>query len=251
MCTLALYFQQFSEYPLVVAANRDEQFGRPSGPPQVLMDEPRIFGGKDLLAGGTWLGVNRHGLLVGILNRRSEVNREGAGIKSRGTLCLEVLKASAPDKAIAILRREKAAAYRPFNLLFADTTKAVVAFNTERDIDCVTLDKGLHVLGNVAVYDPPTGKASGAHGLFSKAVDHMNQGDRSSFVGSFKGILSNHRVHGDRGSRDAICVHAEGYGTVSSTIILYGKDEGQFHYYHAAGAPCRTDYVKVPLIQVL
>ena len=250
MCTLAIYFQQFSEYPVVVAANRDEHFDRPSGPPQVLVDEARIFGGKDLLAGGTWLGVNGHGMLVGIVNRRSEEIREGVETKSRGLLCLEVLRASGPEKAVAMLRREKAMAYRPFNLLFANAIKAVVAFNTEKEIVCVTLDHGLHVLSNTSIYDPPAGKASGAHGLFTEAVDHIDQSDQSSFIGSFKGILSDHRIHGDRGSRDAICVHGEGYGTVSSTIILYSEDKRQFYYYHVSGAPCRSDYVKVPSFKV-
>ncbi len=251
MCTLALYFQQFSEFPLVVAANRDEHFNRPSGSPQVLADKPWVFGGKDLLAGGTWLGVNSNGMLVGILNRRSGVNQEGAGVKSRGLLCLEVLRANAPKEAVEILRREKATAYRPFNLLFANATEAVVAFNTETDIDCVTLDKGLHVLSNTSIYDPPADKADNAHGLFTEAVEQINQGDRSSFVSSFKGILSNHRAHGTRGSKDAICVHSENYGTVSSTIIFYRDDERQFYYYHAAGPPCRSDYEQYPPVKVM
>jgi len=251
MCTLALYFQQFTEYPLVVAANRDEHFDRPSGSPQVLADKPWVFGGKDHLAGGTWLGVNRNGMLVGILNRRSGVNQEGAGVKSRGLLCLEVLKANAPKEAVEILRREKATAYRPFNLLFANATEAVVAFNTEKDIDCVTLDKGLHVLSNISIYAPPAGKADNAYGLFTEAVGQIDQGDRSSFVGSFKGILSNHSVHGKRGSRDAICVHSEGYGTVSSTIIFYRDHERRFYYYHAPGPPCRLDYEQYPPVKIM
>ena len=106
------------------------------------------------------------------------------------------------------------------------------------------------------VTSPEPGKFTVLPGIQEKtapleAVDHIDQSDQSSFIGSFKGILSDHRIHGDRGSRDAICVHGDGYGTVSSTIILYSEDKRQFYYYHAAGAPCRSDYVKVPSIEVL
>ncbi|NIO07825.1 MAG: hypothetical protein GTO40_07375, partial [Deltaproteobacteria bacterium] len=83
MCTLAFYFQRFSKYPIVVAANRDERLERPSGPPQWLIEEEGVFGGKDLLAGGTWLGVNHSGMLVGIVNRRSESIPAGVEFKSR------------------------------------------------------------------------------------------------------------------------------------------------------------------------
>jgi len=252
MCTLALYFQQFREYPLVVAANRDEFFSRPSGSPQVLAADPWVFGGKDLLAGGTWLGVNKNGMLVGILNRRSGMDKDRSGKKSRGLLCLEVLQAQDPKRAVELLRLDKATAYLPFNLLFANATEATVAFNTEKEIECVTLDKGLHVLSNTSIYAPPAGKADNAHGLFTEALSQIDQGDQSSFVHSFKGILSNHRPHGGtQGSRDAICVHREGYGTVSSAIIFYQHDERRFYYYHASGSPCRSDFEQFPPVEVL
>ncbi|MGH7927508.1 MAG: NRDE family protein, partial [Candidatus Binatia bacterium] len=72
MCTLALFFDVFDGYPLLVAANRDERYDRPAMPPGLIAANPRIMAGKDLRAGGTWLGVNEHGLLVGILNRRAK-----------------------------------------------------------------------------------------------------------------------------------------------------------------------------------
>src|SRR6266850_2262989 len=59
MCTLAVYVRQFADTPLVVAANRDEFFARPATPPELLTTAaPRIVGGRDLRAGGTWLGIN-------------------------------------------------------------------------------------------------------------------------------------------------------------------------------------------------
>src|SRR6266536_3537682 len=60
----------FENYPLIIAANRDEHYDRPSAPPALLNTQPKIIAGRDLRAGGTWLGVNETGLIAGILNRR-------------------------------------------------------------------------------------------------------------------------------------------------------------------------------------
>ena len=94
MCTLALYFQCFDRYPLLVAANRDEHFDRPSAPPSLLNNRPKLIAGKDLSAGGTWLGVNEFGLMAGILNRRinNGVALPATVARSPGLLCLELLQ---------------------------------------------------------------------------------------------------------------------------------------------------------------
>ena len=84
MCTLALYFQVFPHYPLVVAANRDEFLARPATPPVLLREPPpRAFGGRDLTAGGTWLGIAETGVVAGLLNRRSATPPDTA-CRSRG-----------------------------------------------------------------------------------------------------------------------------------------------------------------------
>ena len=80
-------------YPVIIAANRDEHYDRPSAPPALWSTRPKILAGKDLLAGGTWLGVNEHGLLVGILNRRSNSEPDPlTQTRSRGLLCLDLLE---------------------------------------------------------------------------------------------------------------------------------------------------------------
>ena len=86
MCTLAIYFRMLPDYPLVVAANRDEQYDRPSAPPQRLDTVPTIIAGRDLRAGGTWLGINRHGLLAAMLNRRINGGLPAPDARSRGLL---------------------------------------------------------------------------------------------------------------------------------------------------------------------
>lgn len=269
MCTLALFFQELESCPLTIVANRDEFLSRPSAPPQVLVESPLVYGGKDLLAGGTWLGVNEHGLVVGIVNRRSEADKERVKRRSRGLLCLDVLKVKDPIRAVELLRQVKNSNYQPFNLLFANSKEAFVAYNVEEKIECVRLRKGVHILSNSAIYGGPSGKIDHASSLFNDARQQIAQGimnpsffsrtfkrgiqiwDQPSMIRLFKGVLSNHRSgEGSRDPKDAICVHTGNYGTVSSTVIFYSGNENKFHYYHASGPPCRSEYEKFRSVEI-
>jgi|SRR5712692_2281928 len=157
MCTLALYLRQFEDYPLVVAANRDEHFSRPSATPQLLTKDPPIFGGKDLVAGGTWLGVNAHGMVAGIVNRRIQVSGSTKAPRSRGLLCLDMLRAKDAVQARERLEGEIGPAYQPFLLLIASPKSAFVAFNTGGEIKRLELEAGLHVFRNTAFTDSDGG----------------------------------------------------------------------------------------------
>src|SRR5437016_3930631 len=99
MCTLAIYFRVFREYPVVIAANRDEFFARPTIGPTVIARNPEVVGGKDLQAGGTWLGINDRGIVAGLLNRRSDLPAR-PDAHSRGLLCLQALSHASVDEAM-------------------------------------------------------------------------------------------------------------------------------------------------------
>ena len=64
VCTLAIYFKTFERYPVVIAADRDEYIARPAIAPAILNENPQVVGGKDLVAGGTWLGINANGIVA-------------------------------------------------------------------------------------------------------------------------------------------------------------------------------------------
>src|SRR5262249_38069132 len=148
-------FRVFDGYPLVVAANRDEHYDRPSSPPDVLGSNPRILAGRDLRAGGTWLGVNEDGLLVAILNRRFQGEQNLAGNhRSRGLLCLDVLDSKTAAAGSALLNADEQATYQPFTLVLADPVEAWIAFNTQNRIQVARLSEGLHVFSsNTAMHD--------------------------------------------------------------------------------------------------
>ncbi len=253
---------------MIVAANRDEYFTRPSADPQMLIEEPLAFGGKDLLAGGTWLGINEHGLLAAMLNRRVGSGAERAAPRSRGLLCLDVLKAKSPVESCVLLKREKGSTYQPFNLLFANGKEAYIAYNLREEIKYIKLDRGLHVVSNTSLYEPSSNKLGHAHALFSQVGKKMEGDlggsfirrlfrrgisvwDRPSFIRLFKEILSNHVMHKEsKDPRDTICVHTTSYGTVSSSAIFYAAEERRFYYFHASGAPCRVDYQEFLSVEV-
>ena len=95
MCLILVAWQLHPEYPLVIAANRDEFFARPTAPAGFWMDAPQVLAGRDLDAGGTWMGVTRGGRFAALTNFRDPAqNRSGA--PSRGKLVADFLTSDAP-----------------------------------------------------------------------------------------------------------------------------------------------------------
>jgi uncharacterized protein with NRDE domain len=242
VCTLAIYFRQFKDFPLIVAANRDEAFERPSRPPQIISKTPLTAGGKDLVAGGTWLGWNEHGLVAGVLNRRTSPEARSHAVRSRGLLCLDVLSASGTAAACAVLRTQNGLEYNPFKLLIAHPERACIAYNDGAEIRCRELKEGLHVFSNDEIHEPLTDKMDMAHLLFSKIADTLTAGrSLDSWVEALHCALGNHDVRANPADpKDAICVHTPCHGTVSSTLIFLQRDQGRFYTCHAAGPPCRA-----------
>ena len=118
MCTLAIYLRVFPQFPVVVAANRDEYLARPAAAPTVLWEQPLVIGGKDLRAGGTWLAINQFGMIAGLLNRRSDTPADPER-RSRGLLCLDALKHKTVAEALRFVAAQDPERYNPFNLLLA------------------------------------------------------------------------------------------------------------------------------------
>lgn len=125
MCTLVLLSRPGHRWPVILAANRDEMLDRPWKPPaRHWPDRPETVAGLDELAGGSWLGVNDHGVVACILNRHGSLG-PADGKRSRGELVLEALEhADSIDAARAIADIEPTS-YRPFNMLIADNRDAI------------------------------------------------------------------------------------------------------------------------------
>src|SRR6266568_5056864 len=124
MSTLVILRRPEHAWPVVIGANRDEMIDRPAKPPgRHWPDRAEVVGGLDLLAGGSWLGVNDWGVVAAVLNRHGSLG-PAAGLRSRGELVLEALDHADAVAAAAALTYLDPAAYRTFNLIVADNRDA-------------------------------------------------------------------------------------------------------------------------------
>src|SRR5579859_5935712 len=125
MCTVVLLIRPGHTWPVLLAANRDEMLERAWDPPAAYWpDQPGVTAGRDRSGGGTWMGINRHGVAAAVLNRPGSLG-PAAGKRSRGELPLLALAhASAADAAEAIAATD-AAAWRSYNLVLADHRGAI------------------------------------------------------------------------------------------------------------------------------
>lgn len=245
MCTLALYFRFFDDYPVIVAANRDEQYNRASSAPGFLDENPKIIAGKDLRAGGTWLGVNEHGLIVGILNRRSNGQEIPATtMRSRGLLCMDLLRQISTASAKSFIDGHTES-YNPFTVVFGDKDKMYASYNSDGRIMTHNLEAGLHVFSSAADFDLHSVKAKRAYSLFTHLDGRAQpaRGEVSQSITALQSVLSDHSAGANSTDPgDAICVHREASSTVSSSIIFFSRSESLFETYYCPGAPCRNSF---------
>ena len=235
----------FKDYPLIVAANRDEHYDRPSAPPALLNTQPAIIAGRDLRANGTWLGVNEYGLIAGVLNRRFDGRQLSASeARSRGLLCMDVLNFDSSRASNEFIQGHRFR-YNPFSLLFADGHEAYVSYNDEQKIITEKLETGLHVFSSAAEFEMHSTKADRAYALFAKLSTQVRptNGKTLESIAALQTVLSDHSLVADSNDPgDAICVHRESSGTVSSSVIYFSEAESRFYTFFCAGAPCRNSF---------
>jgi len=247
MCTLAIYFDVFTRWPVVIAANRDEVLSRPALPPTTLTEHPHIVGGKDLVAAGTWLAINEYGVVAGLLNRRQVVPNNPA-LRSRGLLCVEALAHRGVREALNFVTRQDPAAYNPFNLLLASREHSAVAHNRGGRIQTTWLQPGLHLLTNLDVNDFECPRISRSYDRFAALAANPQWDDGAELRQRLHELLADHSTQLDprSGQPNSLCIHRAGYGTRCSSLIFIGTD-GTVEHYFAAGPPCTTDYAPAPV----
>jgi len=120
MCVIVVAWHAHADYPLVVAANRDEFHERPSAAAQFWDDRPAILGGRDLECMGTWLGMTRAGRFAAVTNVRDGTDTR-TGERSRGLLASGFLGNGTCAEEFAARTAAEGNSYRGFNLLAADS----------------------------------------------------------------------------------------------------------------------------------
>jgi uncharacterized protein with NRDE domain len=225
MCLLIMLAQTHPDFPLVVAGNRDEWLERPAAAMAVLRESrPRVLGGRDELAGGTWLAVNDEGVVAGLTNRPAT---KDPAKRSRGDLPIALASHSSAAAAVeAFTATTRPSDYNPAWLLVGDREAAFAVDMTGDDAPVVQpLAPGIHILENRPL------------GITSPKVDHVRQLlegverlAEEPLVRRLQTVLSDHHVpEGPVAAPEsaievppevkAACVHTERYGTRWSGIV--------------------------------
>lgn len=145
MCLIVLAWQAHEDYPLIVAANRDEFLNRPAAPAHWWTDAGDILAGRDLEAGGTWMGLTRSGRFAALTNYR-DPSRHVTGAPSRGALVRMALERDAGAEATLQHLASDSAAYAAFNLLVGDGRSLGVLESTTGRVRM--LEPGIYGLSN-------------------------------------------------------------------------------------------------------
>jgi uncharacterized protein with NRDE domain len=166
MCLIAIAFRAHPDFHLVVAANRDEWRARPAAPAAWWGEHPDLLAGRDLEAGGTWLGVTRAGRFAAVTNFRDPSERSGSA-RSRGDLVTSFLLGRAAPHDFVRELASRASDYRGFNLLVGDGER-LVCFESRGGM-AREVEPGVHALSN-HLLDEPWPKVRRARAAMSAAV---------------------------------------------------------------------------------
>jgi hypothetical protein len=224
VCTLILGLDVVAPETVVLGANRDEDPARPSDAPAALSSAPPIAGGRDRVAGGTWLAVRGRHAAIAMLNRRGEDSRPPT--RSRGLLALDVARDRQIAGAFEALVRER---YAPFTLVVAHTRRTRILSWDGRRALLQEPSPGWHVLTHAALDDPDEPRTA----WLTVSLSGFRPASRSEAEAGLVARLARHEA-------PEVCLHSGRAVTVSSALIWLGR--GEAHYRHAEGRPCVTPF---------
>ncbi len=248
MCLLLFGVKASKSFPIILAANRDEFYQRPTAAMDFWPENPSILAGRDLVCGGTWFGVNTRGRFAALTNYRDPAISSEA--PSRGDIIVDFLesKGSIPDFLGAL--KTKSSCYNGFNLLLGDGRTLYWFSNHNQIISPVP--PGIHGLSN-HLMDTPWPKVVAGKTALAKAIDTDNLNPSALFK-----LLSDSSIPGDSMLPNTgvglewerilspLFIKSPSYGTRSS-IIMGITPRGEFKvtertYFPDENTPHRDRY---------
>ncbi len=228
MCLIVFAYKLHPKYPLILLANRDEFYNRPTKSVHYWEDEPDVYAGKDLVGGGTWLGITRTGRFAAVTNYR-EVGAE-RGTFSRGDLVIDFLKNTISTRDYLESVKSDSTKFSGFNLLVGTFSKENSEFGyfSNRGMEIKILDTGIYGLSN-HLLDTPWQKVTKAKDDLSEilARNEEIQSERFFTVLQDKTQASEHALP-DTGvglelekTLSSIFIETPVYGTRCSSVVLY------------------------------
>ena len=239
------------DWPLLLAANRDEMTSRPWLPPGYHWSKQQgVVAGKDCLAGGSWLGLNEHGVVAAVMNRRGTLGPQ-AGMSSRGNLVLQALAYGSAALAAAALADLNPASYQSFNLVVADRNAAYwISHHSVVNpvaIEVHSIPTGLSMLTSRDLNDMRSPRIRAYLPRFLKLPSpDPEAGDGWSEWISLLASRSFNPQDGAEGAMTVVTDH--GFGTVSSSLLALPaghRNDLQAIWLFAPGRPDETIYQQV------
>jgi uncharacterized protein with NRDE domain len=227
MCLILIAYRCHPHYPLLVAANRDEFYDRPTAPLGFWHDIPQILAGRDLKEGGTWLGVTQSGRFAAITNFR-DPSRVIADAPSRGCLVSDFLRSIEPPSVYLDQLAPRADLYNGFNLLLGDAER--LCYYSNRGGKFQVLPPGLYGLSN-HLLDTPWPKIKRARQLLLELLDRQSNLAPDDVLD----VLTDCTPAPDSDLPDTgvslewerwlspIFIDAPGYGTLCTTVLQVAK----------------------------
>ncbi|MBD3108334.1 NRDE family protein [Bacillus sp. AGMB 02131] len=245
MCLINFHFQDHDNYQLVVAANRDESYTRPTAGAHFWEDDPFILAGRDLLQGGTWLGIAKNGRFAALTNFR-DPKLPVKGRYSRGEIVRQFLTGKMePSDYINQLAMNREM-YDGFNVLVGNGSQLYHYNNILNEKNIIS--PGTHSLSNHTLNTPWPKVVKGKQML----KEHMNANKGVMELKPLFEIVADEAIASDNDLPDTgvglqteralspLFIKMPGYGTRSSTVLLIDKEnnitfaervfiDGQYH----------------------
>ncbi|MBX6322188.1 MAG: NRDE family protein [Rhodospirillaceae bacterium] len=256
MCSVVILWRPGHDWPVIMAANRDEMVDRPWLPPaRHWPDRPNVIAGLDRLAGGSWLGVNDEGVVAGVLNRMNSLG-PSPGKRSRGELVLEALDHATARDAVQALADLDPAAYRPFNMVVADAADAFWLRNPAGAgvVAAMPLPPGVSMITAYDRNDPVSARTARYLPLFQAAAppdpgdagraepDSAEEGDWSAWE-RLVACRDHDPARGPAAAMEVVTDH--GFQTTSSSLIALpgvGRARRRPVWRFAAGLPSEVPF---------
>lgn len=228
MCLILFAHNVHPKYKLIVAANRDEFYARPTKPADYWEENPDILAGRDLEAGGTWLGITKQGRLSLLTNFRDLTNIK-SDAPSRGHIVSDFLSSNADGREYLNNISAKGELYNGFNIICGDWNNLYYYGNYQQGVH--KIETGVHGLSNALLDSPWPKVVKGTENL--KSIIEKNEIDAEQLFE----LLYDDQTAADNQLPDTgvgyerekmlspLFIKSERYGSRCSTVLLVDKND--------------------------
>lgn len=225
MCSIFFAYKTHPQYRLVVAANRDEFYERPTARAGFWVDAQNILAGRDLSKGGTWLGVAKNGRFAAVTNYREMVYSQGK--LSRGELVSDFLRSEIKAEDYLKSVKNKESQFAGFNLLVDDSE--TLSYFSNRESKIQNLNSGVYGLSNHLLNAPWRKVIKGKEALSEIVRQHISVENIFAFLEDKEKAADTDLPDTGIGIErerllSSIFIESPVYGTRSSTVVLIGYD---------------------------